>query len=87
MEQWQLNDNQLRPYRIAAEIDSMLDNERLTGIGRLEFMGASQIILNDKFAGLSLMYNAIHGEEDKVGMANPLDEEQFKQDFFEMMYK
>jgi hypothetical protein len=30
----------LRPYRIAAELDSMLDNTKLTGIGELEFVGA-----------------------------------------------
>lgn len=87
LEQWQLEDSQLRPYRIAAEIDSMLDKEKLTGLGRLEFAGAAQIILNEKFAGLSLMYNAIHGEEDKQNMLNPADEEQFLQDFKEMLLK
>jgi hypothetical protein len=40
-DQWSLSDFQLRPYRIAAEIDSMLNNQKLTGIGRLEFMGAN----------------------------------------------
>jgi hypothetical protein len=40
-DQWNLSDFQLRPYRIAAEIDSMLNNQKLTGIGRLEFMGAN----------------------------------------------
>jgi hypothetical protein len=36
-----LRDYDLRPYRIAAEIDSMLDGEKLTGIGRIEFLGAN----------------------------------------------
>ncbi len=40
-DQWQLKDFQLRPYKIAAEIDSMLDGQRLTGIGKLEFLGAN----------------------------------------------
>lgn len=80
-DQWHLKDYQLRPYRIAAEIDSMIDNTHLTGIGRLEFLGANQIILTDEYAGLCLMYTAIHGEEDKKFMPNPNDEERFLKDF------
>lgn len=83
-DQWNLQDFQLRPYRIAAEIDSMIDEEHLTGIGTLHFLGANQIVLNDEFAGLTLMYSAIHGEEDKKFMPNPQDEEQFVKEFNEM---
>lgn len=83
-DQWQLQDFQLRPYRIAAEIDSMFDNQHLTGIGELHFMGASQIILNDEFAGLTLMYQAIHGGEDKKKTPNPNDQDQFIEDFNEL---
>ena len=80
-DQWNLNDYQLRPYRIAAEIDSLLDNQRLTGIGRLEFLGANQIISTDEYAGLCLMYQAIHGGEDKYKMPNPNDEAKFIEDY------
>lgn len=80
-DQWHLKDYQLRPYRIAAEIDSMIDKTHLTGIGKLEFLGASQIILTDEYAGLCLMYQAVHGEEDKKSMPNPNDEERFIEDF------
>lgn len=80
-DQWHLKDYQLRPYRIAAEIDSMIDKTHLTGIGKLEFLGANQIILTDEYAGLCLMYQAIHGEEDKKFMPNPNDEERFIEDF------
>ena len=83
-DQWQLKDFQLRPYRIAAEIDSVFDGQHLTGIGELEFLGANQIILTDEYAGLCLMYAAIHGEEDKKGMPNPMDEDQFLADFNKM---
>ena len=83
-DQWQLKDFQLRPYRIAAEIDSMFDNKRLTGIGELHFMGANQIILNDEFAGLTLMYESIHGGEDKKNTPNPIDQKQFEKDFDEL---
>lgn len=84
-DQWQLKDFQLRPYRIAAELDSMLDNTKLTGIGELEFVGAQQIVLTDEYAGICLMYSAIHGEEDKKFMPNPNDEERFFQDFNQML--
>ena len=84
LDQWQLKDFQLRPYRIAAEIDSMFNNQHLTGIGELHFIGANQIILNPEFAGLSLMYQAIHGGEDKKNAPNPADNQQMVADFNEL---
>ena len=84
-DQWQLNDLALRPYKIAAEIDTMFDNKHLTGIGTFQFLGANQIVLNDEFAGLSLMYQAIHGGEDKKGMLNPKDEENAVIDFMQYL--
>lgn len=80
-DQWQLKGFSLRPYRIAAEIDSMFNNKHLTGIGKLEFMGANQIILNDEYAGFSLMYQAVHGEEDKKNMSNPIENDKFEAEF------
>lgn len=84
-DQWQLKDFDLRPYRIAAEIDSMLNGQKLTGIGRIEFLGANQILLTDEFAGVCLMYKTYHGEEDKKKMPNSADQEQFEQEFKEMI--
>ena len=86
-DQWTMKDFQLRPYKIAAEIDSMFNEKYLTGIGKLEFIGANQMILTDEYAGLCLMYHAIHGEEDKKDMPNPKDQEQFEKDFKELMSK
>ena len=83
-DQWHLKDFQLRPYRIAAEIDSMFNDKHLTGIGTLQFLGASQMILTDEYAGLCLMYSAIHGDEDKKQMPNPADEEQFVENYNQM---
>ena len=83
-DQWQMNDFQLRPYRIAAELDTMFNNKHLTGIGTLKFLGANQMILTDEFAGLCLMYSATHGEEDKKHTLNPKDEEQLIQNFDEI---
>lgn len=84
-DQWQLKDFQLRPYRIAAELDSVLNNQHLTGIGRLEFMGASMLPINDEYAGVILSYLAIHGDEDKKNMMNPEEQAQFEQEFREMV--
>lgn len=66
---WNLGNFQLRPHKIAGEIDAMLNNQKLTGIGTLTFMGADNLLLNDELIGLTLMYKAIHGVEDKI---NPL---------------
>ena len=80
-DQWQLGDFKLRPYRIAAEIDSMFNDKKLTGIGTLKFLGANQMILTDEYAGLCLMYTAVHGDEDKKKMPNPNDEQNMIDNF------
>lgn len=84
-DQWLMKDYDLRPYRIAAELDSMLDKKRLTGIGKVEFLGAKHININDEFAGVCLMYTVYHGEEDKKQMANPADQDKFEKEFKEMI--
>ena len=80
-DQWHMKDFELRPYKIAAELDSMFSGKHLTGIGELEFLGANQMILTDEYAGLCVMYQAIHGEEDKQKMPNPMNEEAFIENF------
>ncbi len=67
---WNLKDFELRPYRIAGEIDAMLDKQHLTGIGELTFLGANQDVYNEEFGGVTLRYLAIRGHEDEV---NPLN--------------
>ena len=81
LDQWHMKDFELRPYKIAAELDSMFNGKHLTGIGELEFLGANQMILTDEYAGLCVMYQAVHGEEDKKNMPNPMDEEAFVANF------
>lgn len=66
---WELKDFQLRPYRIAGEIDSMLAEKRFSGIGVLNFLRADEDIYNNYLGGITLNYLAIRGNEDKV---NPL---------------
>ena len=76
-DQWSLGDLQLRPYKIAAEIDSMFNRKKLTGIGEIQFLGANQIVLSDEFAGLTLMYQTIHGYtgEDSNFASKPGEQE------------
>ena len=85
-DQWQMKDFELRPYRIAAELDSMFNNKRLTGIGDIEFLGANQMILTDEYAGICLMYRAVHGGEDKKHMLNPIEDQEY-QKFFESLLR
>lgn len=86
-DQWHLKDYQLRPFRIAAELDSILSDTHLTGIGKLEYVDAELFVLNDYYGGVCLTYQAIHGEEDKKRMPNPIDDEKFLKDFEAMKNK
>lgn len=65
-DQWNLGDFKLRPYKIAGELDGMFNNTHLSGIGTLQFLGANQLVLNDEFAGVSLMYSVTHGKDDQI---------------------
>ena len=81
LDNWQLRDFALRPFKIAAEIDYMFNNKKLTGIGLLEFLGAQEKVLSDEYAAVCLKYIAYHGGEDKYKQPNPRDEQQFLEDF------
>ena len=62
---------QLRPYKIAAELDTMFNEAKLTGIGKLQFIAADSVAISgEEYAGLSLVYLAIHGEDDKINAPN-----------------
>lgn len=63
---WNIGNFDTRPLRIAGEIDSMLDETHLTGIGVLHFVNQSPTIYNNEYAGVSLTYLAVRGDDDKV---------------------
>jgi hypothetical protein len=44
-------------------------------------LGANQLIVNDEFAGYTLTYAAIHGDEDKKNISNPIENDYFIQEF------
>ena len=81
LDNWQLRDFALRPFKIAAELDYMFNNKKLTGIGLLEFLSAQEKVLSDEYAAICLKYIAYHGGEDKFKQPNPSNEEQFLKDF------
>ena len=63
---WDLGGFQLRPLKIAGYIDGLLNNCKLTGIGTFQFLGCSELILDENLAGYTLMYSAVHGSDDRI---------------------
>lgn len=55
----------MRHTQIAGYIDGILNNCKLSGIGTLQFMGASQVILDEEHGGMIIRYIATHGNDDK----------------------
>ena len=78
-DQWTLGDFALRPYKIAAELDTMFGKKKFAGIGLLEFVGATPIMLTDEFGGLCLMYRTVNGEDDRKHA--PVDQEDINANF------
>ena len=60
-----MEDYQLRPWMIAGYIDGILNEARLLGIGTLQFLGASQLVLNEYLGGVLIRYVATHGHDDE----------------------
>lgn len=58
LDYWDMNDYKLRPWEIAGYIDGILNGEKLSGIGTLQFLGASQLVLNEYLGGVLLRYVA-----------------------------
>ena len=63
---WDVGNYALRPFKIAGIIDGILDGCRLSGIGKFEFMGLNQILINEQLSGYTLMYQAVHGNDDNL---------------------
>ncbi len=63
---WDLGNYRVRPLKIAGYIDGILNNAKLSGIGRFNFMGCNQLVLDENLAGYTLMYRAVHGSDDRI---------------------
>lgn len=64
LDYWELDDYKLRPHQIAGYIDGILDGAKLSGIGELRFLGASQVVLNEYLGGVLLRYVATHEKQE-----------------------
>ena len=63
---WDIGNYRVRPLKIAGYIDGILNKARLSGIGTFNFIGCNQLILNEELSGYTLIYSAIHGNDDKL---------------------
>lgn len=63
---WDIGDYRMRPLKIAGYIDGLLNETRLTGIGKLHFLGCNELVLDETLSGYTLMYTATHGNDDKL---------------------
>ena len=63
---WDIGNFRQRPLKIAGYIDGILNDNKLTGIGTLEFLGCNEIVLSENLAGYCLAYRAVHGDDDLI---------------------
>ena len=63
---WPLVDYEIRPYRLAGELDAMLNGAKMTGIGELNFLYAEEDLYDNVLGGITLKYLAVRGHEDEV---------------------
>lgn len=70
---WALDNYQVRPLKIAGYIDGILNNTKLSGIGKFHFMGLNQLVLDENLSGYTLMFRAIHSVDgdDKIPPVPP----------------
>lgn len=71
IDEWDLGNYRLRPLKIVGYLDGLLNNAKLSGIGTLNFVSCNELILNEDLAGYTLIYKAIHGNDDRL---EPKDE-------------
>ena len=61
---WDLGNYRLRPLKIAGYIDGILNNTKLSGIGKFQFIGCNELVLSENLSGYCLTYSATHGVDD-----------------------
>lgn len=69
---WNLQNNDLRAYRIAGEIDSMLNGAKMSGIGITNFISATQDVYDEEYGGITLNYRVVRGTEDQDEDKRPM---------------
>lgn len=61
---WDIGNYRLRPLKIAGYIDGILNGTKLSGIGTFNFIGCNWAPVNQTLGGYSLVYAAVHGNDD-----------------------
>lgn len=56
IENWLLKDYTPRPYKIMAEIDSIIADSKIDSVGPVEFIAAQNLIINEELSGFTLSY-------------------------------
>ena len=63
---WDVGNFRQRPLKIAGYIDGILNDSKLSGIGKLDFISCNELVLNENLSGYCLMYSAVHGNDDII---------------------
>ena len=66
IDHWDLGNYRQRPFKIMGYIDGILNDTKLSGIGRLQFLGCVQKNLFDNWTLHALTYRAVHGSDDQM---------------------
>ena len=66
----EMDNYEYRPIKIAGYIDGIMNDAKIAGIGRLKFLGAQHVPLNEYWGGVALMYLSTHGEEEDSNPEN-----------------
>lgn len=74
LDAWKMDDYTLRPHTICGYIDGILNDSKLSGIGRLQFIGASEVVLDERLAGVLMRYQATHSSDDYIKDTNAGDQ-------------
>ena len=53
-EEWQINDNQLRPFAIMSEVQESLDGKQVKGLGRLQLKEFSLDLITDEMGAYKM---------------------------------
>ena len=74
---WDLGDFRIRPIKIAGYINGLLNGARMSGTGKLQWIGMNEIVLTEELSGYCLMYSATHGVDDieKIPLEDMIEEE------------
>lgn len=76
LDAWELDDYAIRPWKIAGYVHGILNESRLSGIGTLQFVGASQFSFDETLGGVKLNYIATNGNDDKQKVSEEFDGQQ-----------